>query len=44
LSVTFNKLPVFDCHVVVQMLADGHTYINIDAQHIKASSPRPNIA
>uniref|UniRef100_A0A383VUH6 DNA replication licensing factor MCM4 n=1 Tax=Tetradesmus obliquus TaxID=3088 RepID=A0A383VUH6_TETOB len=23
-----------------QMMADGHTYINIDAQHIKASSPR----
>jgi hypothetical protein len=22
------------------MMADGHTYINIDAQHIKASSPR----
>lgn len=22
------------------MLSDGHTYINIDAQHIKASSPR----
>ena len=24
----------------LQMMADGHTYINIDAQHIKASSPR----
>jgi hypothetical protein len=22
------------------MMLDGHTYINIDAQHIKASSPR----
>eukprot|EP00878_Enallax_costatus_P013418 GHUV01014031.1.p1 GENE.GHUV01014031.1~~GHUV01014031.1.p1 ORF type:complete len:879 (+),score=279.82 GHUV01014031.1:392-3028(+) len=23
-----------------QMLSDGHTYLNVDAQHIKASSPR----
>lgn len=22
------------------MISDGHTYLNIDAQHIKASSPR----
>lgn len=25
---------------MLQMVSDGHTYLNVDAQHIKASSPR----
>jgi hypothetical protein len=28
------------CPNTFQMISDGHTFLNIDAQHVKASSPR----